>query len=560
MLRLVLKRRKTMSQPGVFGVLFSHLPWMHLRFWRRHLSGSGGSRTSGDENGLPNPGPAGPVVFATGDPCGRKFVMRRFVLVLLTAGLFVASPSVWAQISLVHATSCGPGAFPGNSCTIPSTGSGNLIVVGWSSVEGTAPTIGTIADNAGNTYVEAANALGVDLSNNMVDIWYAKNSNSGATSMTITPNPSGNAGAAVIWEFAGADAVSPLDQVAVLNSQPATGSPAGASVTTTAPVEAVVTVIAPQYWIVGLLSGNDFTQDAVVNSNNYASGWAHLITSSAGTYSAAWNTGLDAYTSTTASFRAAGSYSACDLNQDGTVNILDVQLATNMALAPANCTAPYGQCNLAFVQAVLTDAMGGTCVLPVLGAAPSSISFGNVAVGGSSAQTVTLTGTGTSSTTISQAAVAGAGFSIGGLSLPLTLTGGQTASFSVTYTPAAAGSASGSVTVVSNAIDTPLILALSGTGVTAAPHSVSLSWTPSTSSNVASYNVYRVTSSSSTAPPTPYTNLGSISATTCSPTACAYTDTGVQAGQGYWYYSTAVDTGDNESAPSNIVPAVVPTP
>ena len=27
-----------------------------------------------------------------------------------------------------------------------------------------------------------------------------------------------------------------------------------------------------------------------------------------------------------------------------------------------------------------------------------------------------------------------------------------------------------------------------------------------------------------------------------------------------WYYSTAVDTGNNESAPSNIVQAVIPTP
>jgi len=34
--------------------------------------------------------------------------------------------------------------------------------------------------------------------------------------------------------------------------------------------------------------------------------------------------------------------SACDLNQDGTVNIPDVQLSTDMVLAPTNGTAPYG--------------------------------------------------------------------------------------------------------------------------------------------------------------------------------------------------------------------------
>ena len=63
--------------------------------------------------------------------------------------------------------------------------------------------------------------------------------------------------------------------------------------------------------------------------------------------------------------------------------------------------------------------MGGACVLPVLDVAPSSINFGNVAVGSSSTQSVTLTGTGTASTTISQAIVSGAGFSISGLSFPL---------------------------------------------------------------------------------------------------------------------------------------------
>jgi hypothetical protein len=34
-----------------------------------------------------------------------------------------------------------------------------------------------------------------------------------------------------------------------------------------------------------------------------AIGWAHLIASSIGTYLASWNTGADAYTSTTPSFR-----------------------------------------------------------------------------------------------------------------------------------------------------------------------------------------------------------------------------------------------------------------
>ena len=549
-----------MPRPGVFEGFFSRRRGGHLGCWCRHLSRSGDSQSlfGGSEEGPPTSAGTGGF-FTSHRSSSRMMVLRSLVRALLVAGLFVAAPPAWTQISLVQATSCGPGAFPATVCTISSTGAGNLIAVGWSAAPGTPPTIGSITDNAGNVYIEAGNARGVDASYKMVDIWYAKNSTAGATSVTITPNPSGNSGAAVIWEFSGADKLSPLDQVAVLNSQPASATPVGATVTTTAPIEAVVSVTAPSYWVVSLANGN-FTQDLVVNSpTNYGAGWAHLITSAAGTYSPTWNTGLDTYTSTTASFKAA-SYSACDLNQDGAVNILDVQLATDMALAPTTCTAPFGQCNLAFVQAVLTDAMGGACVLPVLNVAPSSLSFGNVVLGSSGTQTVTLTGTGTSSTTIAQATVSGAGFSISGLSLPLTLGVGQTASFAVTFTPAAAGGASGSIVLTSSALDTPFSQTLSGTGVVAVSHSVALSWTPSTSSNLASYNVYRIASSSSTAPATPYTNLGSIAATTCSSTVCAYTDSAVQAGQGYWYYATAVDTSSNESASSNIVQAVVPTP
>ncbi|MGD0361578.1 MAG: choice-of-anchor D domain-containing protein [Bryobacteraceae bacterium] len=490
---------------------------------------------------------------------GSTLAIRELMVALPMAVLIVSCPSAQAQIAMVHATPCGPAAFPGTICTIPATGGGNLIVVGFSSAPGTVPTITAIADNAGNAYIEAPNALGTDASANTVDIWYAKNSNPGAASLTITPNPSGSGGTAVIWEFSGADTISPLDQVAALNNQVATGSPTGAPVTTTAPVEAVVSVTAPQYWMVGLVSATSFIQDFVVNNNNYAGGWAHLITSSTGVYSPVWTTGLDTYTSTSASFKSA-SYSACDLNQDGVVNVLDVQLATNMALVPTNCTAPYGQCNLPLVQAVLTSAMGGPCSLAVLGVAPSNLSFGNVAVGSTSTQTVTLTGIGTGATTISQAAVSGAGFSLSGLSLPLTLAAGQNVSFSVAFAPAATGSASGSIAFTSSALNTPFSQTLSGNGITTIPHSVSLSWTPSTSSNIATYNIYRIASASSTAPATPYSNMGSISATTCNPNGCAYTDTAVQAGQSYWYYSTAVDTGSNESTPSNIVQAVVPTP
>lgn len=285
-------------------------------------------------------------------------------LAILTVGLFSFSGSAWAQISLVHVTSCGPGAFPATTCTIPSTGSGNLIVVAFASINFT-PTITSVTDNAGNTYVEAGSARAVDsAANEIVDVWYAKNSKSGATTVTITPSASGT-GAAMIWEFSNVDTGSPLDQTTVLNSQPAATTPLGASVTTTAPNEVIVSVMSPVGTITGPHSGNAFISDSLF----FGVGWAHLVTSSTGTYAAQWDITSGTYASSTVSFRAAASSTpsnTCDLASPyGTVDSADVQAAVNMSLGLAPCTANIlgiGVCNVVVVQRVI-NAMGGTCTI-----------------------------------------------------------------------------------------------------------------------------------------------------------------------------------------------------
>jgi hypothetical protein len=143
---------------------------------------------------------------------------------------------------------------------------------------------------------------------------------------------------------------------------------------------------------------------------------------------------------------------ACDLNHDGTVNILDIQLAVNMALGVTPCTANVtspGVCDVVMVQRVTNAVLTGSCV------------------------------------------------------------GGITA-----------------------------------------PHSVTLSWTASTSSNIVGYNVYRASQARG-----PYTKLspGPVAGTN-------YVDLTVATGQTYFYVTTAVDNGNNESAYSNQAQAVVPSP
>ena len=147
--------------------------------------------------------------------------------------------------------------------------------------------------------------------------------------------------------------------------------------------------------------------------------------------------------------RAQSSSNTCDLNGDGVANVLDVQLAVNMALGMRPCNSfingPF-VCNVLVVQRVINAANGGACVV--------------------------------------------------------------------------------------------------------SPHSVSVTWTASTSSNVTGYNVYRAITSGG-----PYTKLNSSPVTTLN-----YADATVVAGGTYYYVTTAVDGSGDESAHSTQVQAVVPSP
>lgn len=279
---------------------------------------------------------------------------------IIIAGLFF-SASAWGQISMVNSIPCTSGAFPATTCSIPATGSGHLIVVGWASTAGSSPTISSVTDNAGNTYLEAGSARAVNTAQNrMVDIWYSRNSNAGATTLTITPNPAGSTGVAVVWEFSNTDTAAPLDQTSVLNTQPATTPATGAPITTTSAGELIISTMIPATINNGLVAGSQFTND----QSQGGVGWAHLIAASVGTYSAQWSTIAGTYASSSVSFRAAGSgppppppNSACDLVAPfGTVDSADVGAARNMALGITPCTANIAVpkvCNVVVVQRVV---------------------------------------------------------------------------------------------------------------------------------------------------------------------------------------------------------------
>ena len=117
----------------------------------------------------------------------------------------------------------------------------------------------------------------------------------------------------------------------------------------------------------------------------------------------------------------------------------------------------------------LSVPLSGTGISPpsVLQPTSSTISFGSVQVGNSTTQSETLTNSGNSSVSITQANLSGAAFSVSGLNLPLTLIPGQSFTFGVIFAPNSAGSVTGSLSVVSNASNSPLTISLGGTGTAA---------------------------------------------------------------------------------------------
>jgi len=181
----------------------------------------------------------------------------------------------------------------------------------------------------------------------------------------------------------------------------------------------------------------------------------------------------------------------------------------------------------------------------MLSVSSSTLSFGNVAVGNSTAQLVSLTNTGTADLSISKISTSGTGFNTSAGS-NIVLTPSQSVTVSVNFVPAAPGNVSGSLVVASNARNSMLQISMSGTGTTASSHSVMISWNPS-ASDVIGYFVYRSTISGG-----PYTKL-----TLSVDPVAAFTDTNLASGT-YFYVVTSVSAGNVESGFSNEVEVIVP--
>lgn len=191
---------------------------------------------------------------------------------------------------------------------------------------------------------------------------------------------------------------------------------------------------------------------------------------------------------------------------------------------------------------------GVTANSATLVVSPTQLNFGNVTVGNQLSMPLTLTAS-NGAVTISSLTISEPEFTVTGLTLPQTIASGQSISVTVVFKPTISGTASGQLTLKSDAGNSPTSVAVTGTGIIAGSHSTDLSWNASVDP-VIGYNIYRGTTRGG-----PYGKVNDVldSATT-------YTDTGVHAGATYFYVVTAVAADSHESAYSNEVKVVIPTP
>lgn len=226
-----------------------------------------------------------------------------------------------------------------------------------------------------------------------------------------------------------------------------------------------------------------------------------------------------------------------------------------LAVALAATTVLGGCVGLTRQSAALAGASGassaGTTAPTgdaVLSVSSPSLSFGNVSVGSATSTLLSLTNSGAAILNISSVSVSGNGYSVSGGS-SVALMPAQSVTVSVNFGPTVPGYAAGTLSVSSNAQNSAVQVAISGTGITAqvGAHSVTLSWTPSTSQVINGYYVYRSSISGG-----PYAKLNAA----LDP-ASSYTDASLTSGT-YFYVVTSVDPNGVESGYSNEVAVTIP--
>ena len=176
----------------------------------------------------------------------------------------------------------------------------------------------------------------------------------------------------------------------------------------------------------------------------------------------------------------------------------------------------------------------GVAPTPAVAFAPTSLTFADQTIGTTSpSQAVTLTNTGTASLTISSKGTTG-DFT-GTTSCGTSLAAGANCAIDITFTPTAAGARAGTVTVIDNAVGSPHIVTLMGSGVvavttTTVPTATTTTLAPTTTTSTSTTTTTTAPIIITTTTQTPTTTtIASTTTTTATPTTTTTTSTSTTA-------------------------------
>src|SRR5580693_1672344 len=100
----------------------------------------------------------------------------------------------------------------------------------------------------------------------------------------------------------------------------------------------------------------------------------------------------------------------------------------------------------------------------ILSPSVTSVSFGSIAAGNTATQSLTVTNTGLGTITISGATLTGAGLTVIGGNPSGTIGVGGSSTIQIQFAPTSGGAITGSLTILSDASNSPLAIAITGTG------------------------------------------------------------------------------------------------
>lgn len=271
------------------------------------------------------------------------------------------------------------------------------------------------------------------------------------------------------------------------------------------------------------------------------------VGSTATEYATIKNTGGSSVRLTSSSVTGTG-FSHAGLNLPLTLNA-GQSITFTAKFKPAATGSASGRVSVSSAAGtVVVNLTGSGAGSGSLSATPATLSFGTVTVGSTKRLTGTLKANG-AALKVTSGTTSSAEFTLSGVSFPLNLANGQTATYSVTFRPGASGAATANLTF-RTATGASASEALTGSGAAAGSHSVALTWNASSSGAVIGYNIYRGTVAGG-----PYSKINtSIESST------AFSDTAVSGGKTYYYVVTSVDGGGNESGYSSQVKAIIPSP